>query len=922
MGVVVRGGRAKRRASGSSLVVGVSVLCLVLTVAPGAAAAAASPRAHVFQAATPVAGDATATTRGATGRLGTPVSIPVTISADDPTSLRYAVDDPEHGSATIGAPSTPTGPATIIYTPGSGFSGTETFTWSATDDHGEVGTGTVTVTVTPNSPPTAPSLSASTRSSTTRTGIPASIPLTSADPDGDPITYGLGAVTGGTATLDLTSAVKKVVFTPAIGFVGTASVGYTARDDFGGVASGTITVTVTANTAPVGPDVSATVNSFTMGAAPVAQLNLSATDPDDDPADLRYVLLDQPTAAQGSAQLTGAALRFTPVRGYAGTVVLHYRVTDLAGDSDTANAIVVVNAKPVGTTSTASTVFGRPVVIPLTATDDGPQEDLRFTAGPAPAEHGELDYRNGVVTYSPDGSQGKYEPETDTFSYKVTDGRNLASDAKLVTVTTRPNTAPVADPVQRTTRGGTDGVAGIQVELPLHAVDAQGDGIVFSLDGQPSNGTAQLTASGTGISFTPDSGFVGTETITYRVTDRVVIGGAARPDLQATTTATANVIVTADAPPSAPLVQRTTLAPTGGPGAPVSLTLASEDPDAGDVPMFSLLPVDPTVGVATVQPQGVFTFTPARDFYGPAVVVYVATSPLGAAVTGVVVIDVQQNHAPTAVAATALARGGTTTLGRALPISLAGRISDPDGAGDRLTVTATAENGTVSVSGTTLTYRSRFGFSGVDTIRYQVSYGRGGTAQSTVTVTVARNRAPSVAAVTRRIPAGTRVAVTLVGTDPDGDAPLAYSIGTARKGTVSLTGSRMLFSSASDYAGPVTVRTYVRDALGATGSSTSSFTVYGASSVPRLVTVGGAVSTTPPKFVVTVSARVGSVAGGLLTLKAGSVLVGTGRVTSNGTVTITSRVKFAKGTHPVTASFGGTATTGTSAQTFGLKITR
>lgn len=917
MGEVVRGGRARRRALAVPLVAGVSALCLVLSVAPGAAAAPASPRAHVFQAAPPVAGDATATTRGATGRPGTPVSIPVSISADDPTSLRYAVDDPEHGTATIGAPSAPAESATVIYTPNSGFAGTEVFAWSATDGDGAVGTGTITVTVTPNRAPTAPTLSASTRSATSRTGIPVSIPLPSEDADEDSIRYTLDAVTGGTATLDQSGTARSAVFTPAIGFVGPASVGYTASDDFGGVASGTITVTVTANTAPVGPDVSTTVNSFTSGAAPVAQLNLTATDPDDDPEDLRYVLLGQPTAAQGSAQLTGAALRFTPVRGYAGTVVLHYRVTDLAGDSDSGSATVVVNAKPVGTTSTAATVWGRPVVIPLSATDDGRQEDLRFQPG-AFAEHGSLSYQDGVVTYVPDPGHGEFEPETDTFSYKVSDGR-LLSDAKLVTVTTRPNTAPVAEPVQRNTRGGTDGVAGTQVELPLRAVDAQGDGVVFTLDGQPSNGSAQMTASG--ISFTPDSGFVGTETITYRVTDRVVIGGVAHPELQATTTATAKVVVTADAPPTAPLVQRTTLAPTGGPGAPVSLTLTSVDPDAGDVPTFSLLPVDPAVGVATVQPEGEFTFTPARDFYGPAVVVYVVTSPQGATATGVLVIDVQQNHAPTATAATAQARGGTTTVGRALPVALVGRISDPDPS-DRLTVTAIAGNGTVSVSGTTLTYRSRLGFSGVDTIRYQVNDGRGGTAQSTVTVTVAKNRAPSVAAVTRRIPAGTRVAVTLVGTDPEGDTPLTYSNGPARKGTVSRTGNRMLFSSASDYAGPVTVRTNVRDALGATGSSTASFTVYGASSVLRLVTVGGAVSTTPPKFVVTVSARVGSVAGGLLTLKAGSVLVGTGRATSSGTVAITSRVKFARGTHPVTASFAGTATTGTSAQTFGLKITR
>ena len=94
-----------------------------------------------------------ATSATAATPAGQPVTIDVLPDVGDASEMVTAVTTPGHGTATINPNST------ITYTPAAGFSGTDTFQYTAADSFGVIGTATVTVTVTGQSNPGLPTSS-------------------------------------------------------------------------------------------------------------------------------------------------------------------------------------------------------------------------------------------------------------------------------------------------------------------------------------------------------------------------------------------------------------------------------------------------------------------------------------------------------------------------------------------------------------------------------------------------------------------------------------------------------------------------------------------------------------------------------------------------------------------------------------------
>lgn len=78
-------------------------------------------------------------------------------------------------------------------------------------------------------------------------GTPVTVTLDGRDPDGDPLTYTVGSVTGGSVSL----SGNQATFTPAYGFSGNASFSYTAKDALNPADTGVVTVAVGAP--PVDP---------------------------------------------------------------------------------------------------------------------------------------------------------------------------------------------------------------------------------------------------------------------------------------------------------------------------------------------------------------------------------------------------------------------------------------------------------------------------------------------------------------------------------------------------------------------------------------------------------------------------------------------------------------------------------------------
>jgi hypothetical protein len=153
------------------------------------------------------------------------------------------VANPRHGTLT-----NPTS-NTVTYTPNTGFSGTDSFTYRSTDGQG-VNSTDATITITVNAPTPQPP-TADNKTIQTNKGTPIGITLTGTDPIPNDVLKFLvvgnpqhGTVAPGTVS-------SNVFYTPNTGFIGADSFTYKATDGQG-VDSNIATVTLTVSNASSG----------------------------------------------------------------------------------------------------------------------------------------------------------------------------------------------------------------------------------------------------------------------------------------------------------------------------------------------------------------------------------------------------------------------------------------------------------------------------------------------------------------------------------------------------------------------------------------------------------------------------------------------------------------------------------------------
>jgi hypothetical protein len=85
---------------------------------------------------------------------------------------------------------------------------------------------------------------------------------------------------------------------------------------------------------------------------------------------------------------------------------------------------------------------------------------------------------------------------------------------------TRDNEAPVAEPIEATTK------AGVQLTIVLSASDAENDALSFSIVTPPANGSVTMTGGNVAV-YTPNAAFVGVDSFTYRAGDGVAVSAEA-----------------------------------------------------------------------------------------------------------------------------------------------------------------------------------------------------------------------------------------------------------------------------------------------------------------------------------------------------------------------------------------------------------
>ena len=162
-----------------------------------------------------------------------------------------------------------------------------------------------------------------------------------------------------------------------------------------------------------------------------------------------------------------------------------------------------------------------------------------------------------------------------------------------------------------------------------------------------------------------------------------------------------------------------------------------------------------------------------------------------------------------------------------------------DADGDALAFSAsTPSNGTISISGNSVTYTPFTDFNGEDSFTLTVSDGRGAAASIPVTITVtAANDAPIFSASSQSVnaTAGVAKAITLAATDVDGDA-LTYTVATPFKGSANISGSTLTYTPTASASGTDSFVVTARDSSGATATQTINVAVAAVSSADFRVT--------------------------------------------------------------------------------------
>jgi Ca2+-binding RTX toxin-like protein len=260
----------------------------------------------------PVVANDTATTS-----TGSPVTINVLANDRDPENDTLSLS-----AVTLGA----NGMVTIVggqavYTPRHGWTGTDSFTYTASDGKGGATVGRVNVTVAANAAPTVTNDTASLKN---RLPVTLDVLANDRDPNGDSLT--LSAVTQGQKG-SVAISNGTVSYRPNANATGTDSFTYTVSDGKGGTSTGTVQVMFDwLDNPPTAQNDSASTRTNT-------PVNVRVLANDTDPEGTQMIVVDVGAAANGLAEIVnnGAEVRYTPRSNFTGNDTFTYTVRDAAG---------------------------------------------------------------------------------------------------------------------------------------------------------------------------------------------------------------------------------------------------------------------------------------------------------------------------------------------------------------------------------------------------------------------------------------------------------------------------------------------------------------------------------------------------------------------------------------------------------------
>ncbi|HBP6526421.1 TPA: tandem-95 repeat protein [Pseudomonas aeruginosa] len=527
-------------------------------------------------------------------------------------------------------------------------------------------------------------------------------------------------------------------------------------------------------------------------------IGLSASD--DGPGPYTYQIVSGP--ANGVASIGGDVLYFTPNANWNGTTSLTYRVMDGGGAwSNIATVYIQVNpvndppvAQPLWLTIDEDTIGS----VILQAYDiDSPMPTVFQIVSAPNAAYGSVSRIGNVLTFTP----AKDWYGTTTVTYQAQDSAGAWSAPATVTIVVQPvNDPPVAQPLSLTIDEDTSGA----VTLQAYDIDSPVP-TYFRIVTPPNAAQGSVSLNGNVATFTPVKDWNGTTSFTYQAQDSA--GAWSAP-------ATVTVVVRPvnDPPVAVPLSLTIDEDTTG------SVTLQATDVDS-PVPTIFRIVAAPNAGQGSVSLSGnVVTFTPVKDWNGTTSFTYQAQDSAGAwsAAATVTVVVRPVNDPPVAQPLSLTIdedTTGTVTL-------QATDIDTPVPTIFRIVTAPNAGQGSVSLSGSVVTFTPVKDWNGTTSFTYQAQDSAGAwSASATVTIVVRPVNDPPVAApLSLTIDEDTTGSVTLQATDVDSPVPTIFRIvaaPSAGQGGVSLSGSVVTFTPVKDWNGTTSFTYQAQDSAGA-----------------------------------------------------------------------------------------------------------
>ncbi len=683
-----------------------------------------------------------------------------------------------------------------------------------------------------------------------------------ADPEGFPLSVSsVSEPAHGTVVIDN----GVVVYVPAGNFAGSDSFSYVATDPGGLTSTGTVDVFVEAvNDAPTTQPASGSISELAGAGADVAQVLGSDVDGDElafsiiggdsiaafvigqdgvvrttrslGPSDVGSHLLevmvtdgelqttvvveiavtaDLPAVAPTTTTTTVAPTTTTTV---APTTVAPTTTTSVAPTTVAPSTTTSVAPTTVAPTTTTVAINMPPVAgddvlvtdedvvasVDVSLNDSDVDGDVLTYVVPATtAQGGTLTNVDGVVTYTP-------APDfngTDSFSYTVTDGSSAPVSATVAITVSQVNDAPVAgDDVL----GTNEDVAG-SLDVSLDDSDVDGDVLTYTVPATTAQGGTLTNVDGV-VTYTPAPDFNGTDSFSYTVTD-----GSSPP-----VSAAVSVVVFAvnDVPVAGDdsLVTSEDLAGT--------VDVSANDSDVDGDTLTYVVPATTAQGGTLTHTAGIVEYTPPANYVGTDGFTYTVTDGNSAPVSATVAITVDPvNDVPIAGDDVIV-----TNEDSAATLDLGANDSDPDL--DPLTwsiPTTTAQGGTVTTVGSSVTYTPAPEYSGADSFTYTVTDGNSAPVSAAVTITVNPvDDPPSALNDTGVTLENTPTTIDIGANDSDQEgAALTWTVPatTAQGGTLTEAGGVVTYTPANGFTGNDSFAYSVTDSTTAPVTATVSITV-------------------------------------------------------------------------------------------------